>query len=48
MTNPKAELLEMGTLYLRIVCTLRLGQLMSICFERMMQATGNTTLSMNS
>ena len=46
MTNPKAEVLEMGTLYLRIVCTLSLGQFMSICFERMMQATGNTTLSM--
>ena len=43
MTNPKAEVLEMGTLYLRIVCTLSLGQFMSICFERMMQATGNTT-----
>ena len=41
MTNPKAEVLEMGTLYLRIVCTLSLGQFMSICFERMMQATGN-------
>lgn len=46
MTNPKAEVLEMGTLYLRIVCTFSLGQFMSICFERMMQATGNTTLSM--
>lgn len=46
MTNPKADVLEMGTLYLRIVCTLSLGQFMSICFERMMQATGNTTLSM--
>ena len=46
MTKPSAEVLEMGTLYLRIVCTLSLGQFLSICFERMMQATGNTKLSM--
>ena len=46
MTKPSAEVLEMGTQYLQIVCTLSLGQFLSICFERMMQATGNTKLSM--
>ncbi len=37
---------EMGGEYLRIVCVYSFGLFLSICFERMMQATGNTTLSM--
>ena len=37
---------ELGGEYLSIVCTFSFGLFMSICFERMMQATGNTVLSM--
>jgi len=36
----------MGTSYLQIVTTFSLGIFLSITFERMLQATGNTTLSM--
>lgn len=38
--------LDYGTTYLRIVTIASIGLFMSICFERMMQSTGNTTLSM--
>lgn len=37
---------EMGTTYLTIVTTCSFGLFMSICFERMLQSTGNTMLSM--
>jgi len=36
----------LGTTYLSIVCTASFGLFVSITFERMMQATGNTMLSM--
>ena len=36
----------MGTSYLRIVTTFSFGVFMSVQFERMLQSTGNTTLSM--
>ena len=36
----------MGTSYLQIVTTFSLGIFLSVTFERMLQATGNTTLSM--
>lgn len=35
-----------GGEYLSIVCVFSFGLFASVCFERMMQATGNTTLSM--
>ena len=44
--TPVPELQELGGQYLSIVCTLSFGLFMSITFERMMQATGNTVLSM--
>ena len=37
---------EMGTRYLHIVTTFSFGIFMSVLFERMLQSTGNTTLSM--
>ncbi len=37
---------EMGSAYLRIVTMGSLGLFMTLCFERMLQSTGNTTLSM--
>lgn len=37
---------QYGGEYLSIVCIFSFGLFMSVCFERMMQATGNTTLSM--
>ena len=39
-------ILGMGTSYLRIVTTFSFGIFMSVLFERMLQSTGNTTLSM--
>ena len=39
-------LIEEGTAYLTIVCTLSFGLFMSICMERMLQASGNTKASM--
>ena len=39
-------LLEQGTEYLTIVCVFSIGLFMSICFERMLQASGNTKASM--
>lgn len=44
--TPVEELQKLGGTYLSIVCTFSVGLFMSICFERMMQATGNTMLSM--
>ena len=41
-----AELLKLGGQYLTIVTTLCFGLLFSMVFERLMQATGNTVLSM--
>lgn len=46
ISKPDEAVLEMGTQYLQIVCIFSVGQFLSICFERMMQATGNTKLSM--
>lgn len=46
MFTPDAALQELGTTYLTIVCTVSVGLFMSVVLERMMQATGNTTLSM--
>ena len=40
------QLQQLSGEYLSIVCTFSFGLFMSICFERMMQATGNTVLSM--
>ncbi len=37
---------EMGTTYLSTVTTFSFGLFMSVLFERMLQSTGNTTLSM--
>lgn len=44
--TPVPELQQLGGQYLSIVCTFSFGLFMSITFERMMQATGNTVLSM--
>jgi len=41
-----AALITQGTTYLTIVCTLSFGLFMSICMERMLQASGNTKASM--
>ncbi len=41
-----AEIIEYGTTYLSIVCTLSFGCLLQITFERLLQATGRTMLSM--
>lgn len=46
MFTPDVALQELGTTYLTIVCTVSVGLFMSVVLERMMQATGNTTLSM--
>ncbi len=46
MFTPDPILRELGTTYLSIVCTASFGLFVSITFERMMQATGNTMLSM--
>ncbi len=40
------EIRRLGTAYLRIVTTFSLGLFMAVCFERMLQSTGNTRLSM--
>ena len=40
------QILQMGTTYLHIVTTYSLGMFMAIFFERLLQATGNTVLSM--
>ena len=44
--TPDVVLREMGATYLTIVCTVSIGLFMSVALERMMQSTGNTTLSM--
>ena len=41
-----ARLISQGTTYLTIVCVFSIGLFMSICFERMLQASGNTKASM--
>lgn len=41
-----ASILSMGTDYLAIVCALSLGLFLAIFFERTLQATGNSVLSM--
>lgn len=46
MFTPDPVLQELGATYLSIVCTVSIGLFMSVVLERMMQATGNTTLSM--
>lgn len=45
--TPVEVLQELGGEYLSIVCTFSFGLFMSVCLERMMQATGNTMLSMS-
>ena len=40
------EIRQMGATYLQIVTMGSLGLFMAVCFERMLQSTGNTTLSM--
>ena len=44
--TPEAALQEMAGEYLTIVCVFSFGLFLAIAFERMMQATGNTMLSM--
>ncbi len=44
--TPDPELQALGGEYLSIVCIFSFGLFFGICFERMMQATGNTVLSM--
>ena len=44
--TPVEVLQQLGGQYLSIVCTFSFGLFLSISFERMMQATGNTMLSM--
>ena len=44
--TPVPKLQKLGGEYLSIVCTFSFGLFFSITFERMMQATGNTVLSM--
>lgn len=44
--TPDEALQQMSGQYLTIVCTFSFGLFLSISFERMMQATGNTMLSM--
>jgi len=44
--TPVESLQQMGGEYLTIVCVFSFGLFLSISFERMMQATGNTVLSM--
>lgn len=44
--TPDAALQQMAGQYLTIVCVFSFGLFLSISFERMMQATGNTLLSM--
>ncbi len=46
MLTDSPVLQELGSEYLSIVCIFSFGLFMSITFERMMQATGNTMLSM--
>ncbi len=46
MFTPDAALQELGSTYLTIVCTFSTGLFGAICFERLMQATGNTVFSM--
>ena len=41
-----AALIDQGTTYLTIVCVFSFGLFMSICMERMLQASGNTKASM--
>lgn len=43
--SDKAEVIKMGTEYLRICCTLSLGQMMFTVYERFLQATGMTLAS---
>ena len=45
--TPVETLQHLGGEYLSIVCTFSFGLFLSISFERMMQATGNTMLSMS-
>ena len=44
--TPEAALQEMAGEYLTLVCVFSFGLFLAIAFERMMQATGNTMLSM--
>ena len=46
MFTPDANLQQLGSTYLAIVCAVSIGLFMSITLERMLQATGNTMLSM--
>ena len=46
MFTPDANLQQLGSKYLAIVCSVSIGLFMSITVERMLQATGNTVLSM--
>ena len=46
MMTPDAALQELGCQYLQIVCVFGFGLFLSVTFERFVQATGNTILSM--
>jgi len=46
LLTPDETLRELGGAYLSIVCTCSVGLFMAISFERLMQCTGNTVLSM--
>lgn len=41
-----AEIAESGAIYLKIVCSMSFGMFSQFCFERMLQSTGKTLLSM--
>ncbi len=40
------EILALGTTYTEIICMLSIGSFLQVTFERLLQATGRTTLSM--
>lgn len=44
--TPDETLRSLGTTYLQTVCVFSIGLFLSIVFERLMQSTGNTVLSM--
>ena len=44
--TPDAEIQGLGATYLRIVCTMSVGIFLQMTFERLLQSTGRTVLSM--
>lgn len=44
--SSSAEIMQEGTIYLKIICCLSMGIFAQFCFERMLQSTGKTILSM--